>query len=144
MVGVEHIDPSCLSLLQASRILRALADRIDKEALPEPLPVVEAQAGLPAKIEVKKERSRAIHLKPISAEELCPCGCKGEKLEAFSVVSDIQGMDAELVGRSPSGEWYMRQETNGKYLWFKFTRDSFPRLLEAAYSLDKLEEAEVD
>jgi hypothetical protein len=38
----------------------------------------------------------------------------------------------------------MRQETNGKYLWFKFTRDSFPRLLDAAYSLDNLEVANID
>jgi hypothetical protein len=110
---------------QASQILQSLAERIGGE----PLPTAEAQADPPAKAKVKKERTRAIHLKPIPAVEPPPRGCKGEALEAFTVVSDIESLDAELVARGQEQEWYMRQEVEGEYLWFKFAETMFPPVI---------------
>jgi hypothetical protein len=137
MVGVEHIDPSCLSPRQASRILRALADRIDEEVLPQP--VAKAEKA-PAITEVGPR------LSPMLSPEPVPKNLHGDDLETFDVVADeaLGTLSGSAVGRSQAGEWYLRSTLDGESFWCKIAGGGYCRALEAAYVLQNLEEAEVD
>jgi hypothetical protein len=112
---------------QASQILQSLAEQMNEEILPEPLQVAEAH------VEAKKDRDRAIILRSIPAWQYQG----GEGLQVFSVVSDIEAFDNQLVARGSKGEWHMRRKMDGDYFWCKSMGDGPPPyLLEAAYNLD--------
>jgi hypothetical protein len=102
-MGGDKVAPLKLLLQQASRILRALADRIDEEVLPQPLAKAEKA---PAITEVGPR------LSPMLSPEPVPKNFHGDDLETFDVVADeaLSTLSGSAVGRSQSGEWYLNYE----------------------------------